>query len=341
MWSKYIFPSVRIFIWLIIAAALVKIAFGSAATTATGDDLENPSSDFSGGAHLVDRADITATLEVSGTVVVDPSIEVKAGAVGTVGYWAVTDGETVIKGQPLLDIHIPIMSKASVDEDGTVTEPYDTGYFNRHTLQAPITGTVKLALDLQEETAKTTTVFSVTPGTLSVEGTLTPQEQFMILELPSTAKVTLAGGPEPFTCTNLIVGTDLVTVDDDSEDIADSLDPSSQEPPGQTVGVKLRCPAPTDIRLFAGLEGTMSILAGEVKDAVVVPITAIQSVKDSGRVWVVDPETGEETERELVLGLTQGQLIEVKKGLESGETVRQYAPGNMEEMPFEDSMMGY
>lgn len=342
VWSKYIFPSIRIFIWFVIAVALVKIAFGSVGTTASGEEGEEfPSSEFSGGVHVVDRATITSQLELPTTVVMDPSVDVKAGAVGTVGYWAVADGEKVFKGQALLDIHVPIMSKKTVDADGNVVEPHDTGLFTRHTIEAPIDGTVKRSIDLKEETTKTTAVFSIVPGTLSIEGSLTPQQQFQILELPKTAKVSLAGGPEPFVCEGLTIGTDLVSVADTPDDSGEGFDGIDEEPPGQTVGVKVKCIAPTDIRLIAGLDGTMSILAGEVKDAVVVPITAIQTVKDAGKVWVIDEATGEETERELVLGLSQGQLIEVKKGLEPGETVRQYAPGNMEEMPFEESMMGF
>lgn len=342
VWSKYIFPSIRIFIWFVIAVALVKIAFGSVGTTASGEEGEEfPSSEFSGGVHVVDRATITSQLELPTTVVMDPSVDVKAGAVGTVGYWAVADGEKVFKGQALLDIHVPIMSKKTVDADGNVVEPHDTGLFTRHTIEAPIDGTVKRSIDLKEETTKTTAVFSIVPGTLSIEGSLTPQQQFQILELPKTAKVSLAGGPEPFVCEGLTIGTDLVSVADTPDDSGEGFDGIDEEPPGQTVGVKVKCIAPTDIRLIAGLDGTMSILAGEVKDAVVVPITAIQTVKDAGKVWVIDEATGEESERELVLGLSQGQLIEVKKGLEPGETVRQYAPGNMEEMPFEESMMGF
>ncbi|XBH21872.1 hypothetical protein V5R04_01195 [Jonesiaceae bacterium BS-20] len=342
VWPKYVFPSIRIFIWFVIAVALVKIAFGSVGTTASGEEGEEfPSSEFSGGVHVVDLATITSQLELPTTVVMDPSVDVKAGAVGTVGYWAVADGEKVFKGQALLDIHVPIMSKKTVDADGNVVEPHDTGLFTRHTIEAPIDGTVKRSIDLKEETTKTTAVFSIVPGTLSIEGSLTPQQQFQILELPKTAKVSLAGGPEPFVCEGLTIGTDLVSVADTPDDSGEGFDGIDEEPPGQTVGVKVKCIAPTDIRLIAGLDGTMSILAGEVKDAVVVPITAIQTVKDAGKVWVIDEATGEETERELVLGLSQGQLIEVKKGLEPGETVRQYAPGNMEEMPFEESMMGF
>lgn len=342
VWSKYVFPSIRIFIWFIIAVALVKIAFGSVTSTASGETgQETPSSEFSGGVHVIERATITSKLELPATVSMDPSVDVKAGAVGTVGYWAVADGEKVFKGQALLDIHVPIMSKQTVDEDGNVVEPQDTGLFTRHTINAPIDGVIQRSIDLKEETTKTTQVFSIAPGTLSIEGNLTPQQQFQILELPKTAKVALTGGPEAFVCEGLSVGTDLVPVADTPDDADEVSDGVDQEPPGQTVGVKVKCIAPTDIRLIAGLEGTMSVLAGEVKDAVVVPITAIQTVQDTGKVWVIDEATGEETERELSLGIAQGQLIEVKKGLEPGETVRQYAPGNMEEMPFEESMMGF
>ncbi len=352
VWSKYVFPSIRIVIWFVIAAALVKIAFGSVAPPVTEGNEEFPTSEFSGGMHVVERASITSTLEVPASIVVDPSVEVKAGAVGTMGYWAVADGEAVVKGQALADIHVPIMSKRTVDADGMVIEPHDTGYFTRHTLFAPISGKITRALVLKEETTKSSLAFTVHPGTLSVEGTLTPQEQFKLVDLPETTKVSLTGGPEPFICRNLALGTDLVKVDNNSggDDNPDSQDGNMEMPgdmgtggesPDQTVGVKLKCIAPDDTRLIAGLDGTMSILAGEVKDAVVVPITAVQTIKDVGRVWVVNEETGEETERELVLGLAQGQIVEVKKGLDSGETIRQYAPGNMEEIPQDQMMMGY
>lgn len=341
-WSKYVFPSIRIVIWLVIAVALVKIAFGSVATTAGGENEgEFPSSEFSGGVHVVERATITSKLDLPATVALDPSVEVKAGAVGTVGYWAVAEGEKVFKGQALVDIHVPIMSKKTTDEDGNVIEPQDTGLFTRHTINAPVDGTVKRSLDLKEETTKTTPIFSIVPGTMSIEGSLTPQQQFQILELPKSAKITLAGGPEPFVCEGLAIGTDLVSVPDSPDPDDENVDASMGEQPGGSVGVKVKCAAPSDIRLVAGLDGTMSILAGEVKDAVVVPITAIQTVKETGKVWIIDEATGEETEREVTLGLAQGQLIEVKKGLEGGETVRQYAPGNMEEMPFDEGMMGY
>lgn len=345
VWSKYIFPSIRIVIWLVIALALVKIAFGSVAGTDLGEGEEEfPSSEFSGGSHMVERADLTSTLEIAATVALDPSVEVKAGATGTLGYWAVSEGETVYRGQALLDVHVPIMSKRSVDENGMVTEPYDTGYFNRHTVLAPITGKVTRLVELKEETTKTTPVFSISPESLSIEATLTPQEQYMMEKVPGTAKVTLGGGPEPFVCKGLALGTDQVSIPEkpDNPDQDSGFDElSGEEGPGSSTGVKLRCPAPEDIRLVAGLDGTMSILAGEVKDAVVVPVTAIQYVKDTGRVWIIDEASGEETERDVVLGLAQGQLIEVVKGLDAGETIRQYAPGNMEEIPSDGMMMGY
>jgi membrane fusion protein (multidrug efflux system) len=57
----------------------------------------------------------------------------------------------------------------------------------------------------------------------------------------------------------------------------------------------------------------------------VVPVTAVQGAVGNGTVWVV-ADGGEPEERPVVLGLTDGEQIEVRDGLAEGESVLQFVP---------------
>ncbi len=341
VWTKIVFPAIRIVIWAIIAGALVKIAFLSTPQAQNADDGLIPESDFSAPAYTVETADIVNNVEVTATVVADPSVEVKAGSEGYLGYWAVPNGAEVIEGQPIAEIRKPIMSQAREDEDGNVTEPMDTGRFTRQTLHAPLAGKLKYVVDLDDEVTKTTVVFSVAPESLSIEGDLSPQDRYRLLDDPKKAEVKLDGGPAPFTCKKLAIGNDVVTVESDpADDSGEDYYGFTGQESGDTTAVKMRCPAPKKVRLFAGLTGTMTVLAGDAKGVVAVPVTAVQGVLETGRVWVIDPTTGEETERDIKLGLSDGEMIQVVEGLEQGDSIRQFAPGNMEEInPEEEGMI--
>lgn len=345
VWTKIVFPALRILLWAIIALALVKIAFLSAPKTSDGDDIV-PFSDFSASTYAVETGSIVNNIEVDASVIADPAVERLAGKSGYVGYWAVPDGSKVIEGQPVVEIRQRIMSSASEDEDGNPIEPADTGRFIRYTLDAPTGGVVKYVAELDEEVTKKSVVFSVEPNTLSIEGNLSPQDRYRLLDDPTKAEITLVGGPATFTCKNLSVGNKLAVVNASNED--DGVDSGSiyDVPPESVEGssetaVKMTCPAPKKVRLFAGLNGKMTVLAGKAKDVVIVPITAVQGVMETGRVWVVDPTTGEESERDVTLGLSDGEMIEIKEGLSAGDSIRQFAPGNMEELPSEDEGMQY
>lgn len=345
VWTKYVFPALRIVIWAIIALALVKIAFLSAPTTTADDGLE-PYSDFSAATYAVEKANIVNNVEVDASVVLDPAVDRSAGYDGYVGYWAVADGAEVIEGQPVVEIRQRIMSAASVDEDGNTIEPADTGRFIRYTLDAPAAGTVKYVAELDEDVTKKSVIFSVVPDTLSIEGNLSPQDRYRLLEDPTKAEIALDGGPATFTCKKLTVGNTVkvsaaasTNTEDSDYGMYDGDMEAGQNASGSAV--IMSCPAPQKVRLFEGLTGKMTVLAGKAKGVVAVPITAVQGVLETGRVWVIDPTTGEETERDVTLGLSDGELIEIKDGLKVGDSIRQFAPGNMEELPGEEEGLAY
>jgi multidrug efflux pump subunit AcrA (membrane-fusion protein) len=70
---------------------------------------------------------------------------------------------------------------------------------------------------------------------------------------------------------------------------------------------------------------TVRIEAGLAEDVLVVPVTAVQGAVQKGNVWVVGAD-GTQEQREVTLGLTDGEQVEIREGLTEGEQVMQFVP---------------
>ena len=112
----------------------------------------------------------------------------------------------------------------------------------------------------------------------------------------------------------------------DAATTAEAPDPEEggEESSGTT---SVRCDVPRDVKVFDGLAMTMRIDAGATEDALVVPVTAVRGLLDHGTVWVM-ADDGTPAERAVELGVNDGKVIEVTKGLDEGEEVLQYVPGS-------------
>jgi multidrug efflux pump subunit AcrA (membrane-fusion protein) len=73
------------------------------------------------------------------------------------------------------------------------------------------------------------------------------------------------------------------------------------------------------------MAATMRVQAGVAENVLVVPITAVQGSVQTGNVWVLAPD-GTQEERAVTLGLTDGDMIEVREGLAEGDQVMQFVP---------------
>ena len=178
---------------------------------------------------------------------------------------------------------------------------------------APVAGTLALPTLKDQVVSVGDEVGKVAPGTLSVTGTLTPDQQYRLVGAPTQASITLNGGPAPFDCTNLRVG-------------AAPTSGSEQNPDGapHTSGT-VTCAIPAEITAFPGLGATIEITNGSAADAVVVPITAVQGTVQKGNVWVVAAD-GSNEKRAVGLGLTDGQNVQITEGLAAGDVVLEFIP---------------
>ena len=330
-----VFPALRLLVWAVIAAALVVLAFrGGSPDRGVAAGPGAPTLELSSPPVPVVRGTVSNTVSVTGTVVADPAVPVKATAAGTVRRLLVAQGAAVTAGQALLEIRYeveldPVVGK---DADGNPTSTPRPPQVRTATVPAPAAGTLgTLDVLVDQIVAVGDKVGEISPGTLSVTATLTQAEQFRLLAPPSTAEVEVQGGPAPFTCTGLTLGAAPASGDGDENGAV-------VPPPAGGGGTTAQCAVPAGVTVFAGMGATVRVQAGTAENVLVVPVTAVQGSVQTGNVWVVAGD-GTEEMRAVTLGLSDGDQIEVREGLAEGEQVLQFVPVP-DDTPVQDPMMG-
>jgi len=315
---RIIFPALRIVIWAVIAVCLVKLAFVGTQVTPPDETLA-PTGQVSEPVVAASTGTITNSVTVAGSVVADPAVPVKATLAGTVSKLLAADGQAVDAGTPILEIRLETPRDPLVTTDPetgiqTTTERKPT--VTTATVTAPVAGTLTLPTLKDQIVSVGDEVAHVAPGTLSVTGTLTADQQYRLVGAPAEATVTLKGGPAPFTCSGLRMGA--APVAGTGSDGSDAT----------TTSGTVSCAIPPGVTAFAGLGADIEIVNGTAADAVVVPVTAVQGAVQNGNVWVVTAEGAEPTERAVTLGLTDGEQVQIVDGLTIGEQVLEFIPAS-------------
>ena len=319
MVRRYVFPSLRLLVWAVIAVALVKIAFAGAdvSTQATG---EQPTGRVVEPTVEATTGSITNTVKVTASVAADPPVAVRATLAGTVSKLLATDGQHVDAGAPVLEIRQetprdPLTRTDPETGETTVTERAPKVVLEKVT--APVAGTLSLPTLKDQVVSVGDTLGNVAPGSLSVTGTLTPDQQYRLVGAPTEAQVTLKGGPAPFVCTQLRVGAAAPPP---------GADPAEPGTDGASASGTVTCAVPADVTAFPGLGADLEIVNGTAADAVVVPVTAVQGTVQRGNVWVVASPDAEPEQRSVGLGLTDGEVVQITEGLALGDQVLQFVP---------------
>lgn len=306
-------------VWIIIAINLVKFAFFPSTEANQSDQPLDPSANYGQMTVTPTKADITNTVSVNGTIENDPSTVVKATGAGTVNYIAVADGTYVEAGAMILQVRKDVNESAptadpDADEDTEQPAQRRTTYTD---ITAPASGTLHLSALLGQEFNIGDQLGTIAPSTYSAVATLNADQLYRIQETPSEATVTITNGPAPFTCS----GLKIVTPDTTQKST------NQQGENQQSNGIQARCAIPADQKVFPGLGLKMDIVAGSATDVLTLPISAVEGRFQSGFVYIPASDGADKPEKKPVtLGLTNGEIVEIKEGLTESDSVLEFIP---------------
>jgi multidrug efflux pump subunit AcrA (membrane-fusion protein) len=334
---RTVFPAVRILLLAVIAAALVELAFGGDPATDDEDPL-SPTADVVEPQVAITTGTIVNDVDIDAVIAANPPVVVKATDEGTVSVLLAEPGQVVEAGDPLLEVVSEEAGEPHTEtaEDGTVSEVPGETTRRYHAIESPVAGTVGEFSVLRGQAVSIgDQVGTVEAGGFAVSATITPEQQYRLLGAPASAHVAPQGGQAPFECANVRVGRAEGSTTDPAQGPADPMS-------GPQSNTRITCDVPAGTTVFDGASATLTVSAGQADGVLVAPVTAVEGSFESGNVWVV---TGgaEPEKRAVTLGLTDGELVEIRDGVVEGETILEFVPGR-DEMPGgaapEDMAMG-
>lgn len=109
-------------------------------------------------------------------------------------------------------------------------------------------------------------------------------------------------------------------------------EPENETTPSEATGMRLVCTPPPDTRMINGAAATLEVTTASVQGALVAPVEAVAGTQGAGQVEVVNADGTRET-KDVVLGITDGQVIEIKSGLTGEEKLAVPGPSLPEAPP--------
>ncbi|WP_433328613.1 efflux RND transporter periplasmic adaptor subunit [Spirillospora sp. CA-294931] len=278
---------------------------GNGAATPPAPAADLPATDLSPKTIEVGTASLVSRLVVDATVRADPPVPVRPAKPGTVAAVHRSNGQRVGKGEPLLTIKAPGTGKKAKPVNVAVT--------------APVAGRISgLTAVTGQELSPADAVAQLDPGRFQAVATIDGKEVYKLYNRPESITMAIDHGPAPFSCRLLKYGAGA-----SGRQQQDSGPEGGGGAGGDNVEVTCRIPARQ--RVFAGIRGKLSITTDSVRDAVVVPLSAVLGEAGKGRVTVVGAG-GERKSRPVKLGINDGKQVEVLDGLEKGEKILDRAP---------------
>lgn len=312
VWRGVIWPLLKLAVALVIAVALVKLAFFPD-TTAEAGGGEVPTAVMEEPEVVASLGTIRNDLQLQGQVVPDAAVPIRSTHAGTITRVIAENGQTVAAGAALYVVRTETQS-TTPGADGSLPAPVIRSF----TITAPSDGVLSNFDVLVNQSVEVATeTGAVRPASFHIEAPLTAAQQYRLTTQPADAQVQIPGGPAPFTCAALAVVQP-------TNDAGQGGDPSMG---GAVSTATATCSIPADVRVFSGLAADVTIAAGVAENVLTLPVTAVLGSADSGVAFRLD-EAGEPVELPVQLGLNDGRNVEIRGGLAEGDSVLQFAPGS-------------
>ncbi|MFC7582142.1 biotin/lipoyl-binding protein [Schaalia naturae] len=332
--ARTVLTLLKLLVWAVIAAALVKLAFFPAAQALDAAQSLDPTASYGQMTVSAQKGSISSQIDLEGTIQPDPAPEIKATMDGQVTEIYVLDGQAVNQGDTILLIQkeMPGEDTETTDESGATTVVPGKSWWKSEWITAPATGTLDLSAMLDQQFSVGDVLGAVQPPTFSAVATLTADQMYRIQDVPDAATITIKDGPAPFDCSGLSITTPRTGQktggSSGAADGADTPDGGSSS----STSIEARCRIPDGQKVFPGLQVTMGITAGAADNVLTLPVTAVEGRFQTGVVYrpTGDPDNPEKVD--VALGVTDGTTVEITGGLSEGEEVLEFVPGQEPQM---------
>jgi hypothetical protein len=264
------------------------------------------------------RQDLVNKVSLNGKVTMNPIFGLVSPADGQVRF---------------LDVKVP---------ERTPSKPTKVGTVAGKPVEIPAGAT--LAGRLVDDKSTVTTGMPIVAAKFAGYGIVAEVENaqaYRLSEALSSIEAQIENGPGPFACTPL--GTIAALPAGTIPEPPPPAQPPNQNQPGQSAsaappppgpapenkdrpkgsdptGLRLVCTAPPAIRLINGAAATLRVITERAPQALVAPVEAVAGGQGSGKVDVIGPDGTRQT-KDVVLGLSDGRVIQIKSGLTGDETL--------------------
>jgi hypothetical protein len=159
-------------------------------------------------------------------------------------------------------------------------------------------------------------------------------QAYQVADAVADVRAQVKNGPGPFTCTVLgaVAALPAGTIPDPPAATHSAAPGASAGPPAaapenkpgadpsEPTGLRVVCSAPAGTRLINGASVGLELVTARATNALVLPVEAVAGGQGQGKVDVVGPDGTRQT-RDVVLGLSDGRVIEIRSGLTGDETI--------------------
>jgi hypothetical protein len=299
---------------LVVSAVLLA---GGGGLVACGSDEKPATPDLAGRGTAMTvvkptRRDLANKVSLTGKVVLNPVYGLVAPVDGEVRY---------------LDVRPPTRTPTRATRVATV---YDDNR-KAHHVEVPAGSAFagRLVDDRADVTAGMPVVSAKYAG-YALVADLDGGQAYQIAGSGGSVVAQIKNGPGPFPCAMLgtIAALPAGNVPEEP-DPAPSASASAPPPPprdpgnaqnSEPTGLRLTCTGAADIKMINGASATLEVITQSATGVLTLPVEAVAGRQGKGQVDVVGAD-GQRQTREVVLGLTDGKVIEIKSGLTGTEDV--------------------
>ncbi|USX55986.1 efflux RND transporter periplasmic adaptor subunit [Lentzea sp. HUAS12] len=301
---------------ILLAPLCALVTVGVAACSPSGPDQANPELAPRGTTMTKvkpTRQDLTTKLSIAGKVEMNPTFGLVAPVAGQVRYFDVP----APNGTPTKPIRVATVWK---DQTPNYVEAPAGSTFSGRLVDDKATVTAGMPIASAKHVG------------YALVGDIDGQQAYKISGALTDVTAQIKNGPGPFPCT--VLGTiaalpqgtipEKPPVTQDNKD-GEKKDQPQQQPqqqqqqqPSSSTGLRIVCSAPPDVQMINGATASIEVTTGKAAQALVVPVEAVAGQQGKGKVDVIQPDGSRRT-TDVVLGLTDGKVVEVKSGLTGDE----------------------